>query len=165
MIEAVASDMAKDGITLGTVIVPDYVESRPVTIDRPSWRVLEDISHQHDLIWMIQDGTLNIYPADKPLRDKPLVLTESTGVLDAPEFTHDGVSLRTMMLHFLRPGYTFILQNKQVTSRAPEKYRVEEINFTGSSVGDDFGATIEAKVITANGKVKRSRDRGKGRKP
>lgn len=164
IVHAVARDMKEDGIETGIIVVPDYTEPRAVTIDRPSWRVLEDISHQHDLLWMIQDGVLNMHPADSPLRDKPLVLTPDTGVLEAPEFSHDGVDLTVMMLHFLRPGYTFILQNSHVQSRAPEKYRVEEINFSGSNVGDSFGATIKAKVIGANGKVKRSRDRGKGRK-
>lgn len=164
IVHAVVRDMKPDGIEPGIIEVPDYAEPRAVTIDRPSWRVLEDIAHQHDLLWMIQDGVFHMYPADKPLRDKPLVLTPDSGVLDAPEFSHDGVDLKVMMLHFLRPGYTFILQNKNVKSRAPEKYRVEEINFSGSNVGDTFGATIKAKVMGANGKVKRSRDRGKARR-
>lgn len=159
IVAAAVAAMEADGVTAGDLRVPQYVEARPVTIDRPAWREIEDICHQHDLIWSIQDGVLNVYPADKPLRDKALILTPHSGVLDAPEFTHDGVELKTMLLHFLRPGDTFKLSNPYVTTRAPEKYRVEEINFAGSNQGSDFGATIKAKVMDTSGKVKRSRDR------
>lgn len=164
VVDAVLTDMEKDGITRGLITVPDYVEPRPLTIDRPSWRELEDICHQHDLLWSIQDGKLNIYPADKPLKDDAVVLTADTGLLDAPEFTHEGVELRTMLLHYLRPGYTFVLAGSGDKSRAPGKYRIERISFGGSNVGDTFGCSITARPIGSNGKVKRSRDRTKARR-
>lgn len=163
LVRYVGSEMAKDGIEYGQVEIPHYVEPRAITLDKPVWRFLDDICHQHDLAWSIQDGTLNIIAADKPLRDTPVVLTPLTGVIDAPEFTTDGVDLKIMMLPYLRPGYTFILRNDQVTNRAPEKYRIEEINFSGSNVGDDFGAEIKAKVVQPNGRVKKKRDRGRRR--
>ena len=134
-------------------------------MERPAWRVLEDICHQHDRIWSVQDGVLNVYPADKPLVDKGIVLEPSTGLIGPPEFTDDGIEIKTLMVHYLRPGHTFILKSGSGSSRATEKYRIEEVSFAGSNVGGDFGATIKAKVMTGAGKVKRSRDRKKGRRP
>lgn len=163
VVDGVAADMAKDGIKVGLIDIPHYVEPRALTVDKPAWRVLEDICYQHDLLWSVQDGELNIYSADKPLRDQTLILSPLHGVIDAPQFSHDGVEIKTLMLHYFRPGYTFILRNDLVVNRAPEKYRIEEISFSGSNVGDEFGATIKAKVMI-NGKVKRSRNRGKKRK-
>lgn len=164
IIARLAEDMAKDGVTVGTINVPDYVEPRPVTIDRPAWREIEDICHQHDLLWSVQDGVLNVYSADKPLTERTLVLTERHGVIDVPEFTHDGVAIKTLMLPELRPGHPFILQNTKVLNRAPERYRIEEVNFSGSNVGGDFGCDIKAKLLSTEGNVKRSRDRTAGRR-
>lgn len=164
IVDDIAADMAADGVTVGSIEVPAYVVPRPVTIERSSWRELDDICVQHDLQWSVQDGVLSVYPSDKPLHDSPVVLRPDTGVLDVPEFTHDGVNLKTMMLPFLRPGHTFVLENPFVKARTREKYKVEEIQFTGSLVGEEFGANITAKVIGADGKVKRSRDRQAGRK-
>jgi hypothetical protein len=164
VVSAMIAEMGKDGVTRGTIDVPNYSEVRPMTIDRPAWRELEDIAHQHNLLWSVQDGKLNMYPADRPLLDKAVTLTPTTGVLDTPEFTDTGVDIRTMMIPYLRPGHTFILRNDLAVNRAPEKFRIEEINFSGSNYGDEFGASISAKVMGTSGKVKRSRDRQAGRR-
>lgn len=164
LVRYLGSEMAKDGVEIGEVEVPDYVEPRAIVIDGPVWRAMEDITHQHDLQWSIQDGTLNVIAADKPLRDKPVILSPLHGVLEAPKFTSSGVEIKTLMIHYLRPGHTFILRNDQVQNRAPEKYCIDEISFTGSNVGDDFGCEIKASVVTRAGKVKRSRDRQRKRR-
>lgn len=162
VVTALVGDMAEDGIKVGKIEVPDFAEPRARTIDRPTARELTDIAVQHDLQWSIQDGTLNMYPSDQPLRDKPLVLGPESGVIDTPEFTHEGVNVRTLMIPSLRPGHTIVLENRFVKSRASETLKIEEITFRGGNVGDDFGAEIVTKFVTKGSgkpKVKRARDR------
>lgn len=165
LVRYVVDSMAGDGIVAGRIFVPSYVEPRALTVDKPAWRILEDIRHQHDLQWWIQDGVLNMTPADTPLKRDALILTPDSGVLGVPEFTDDGVEIKTLMLPYLRPGWTFKLQNSKVPQRATEEYCIEEIEFSGDNRGGDFGASIKAKlVVPTTGKIKRSRNRGRRRR-
>lgn len=164
IVDDVVSDMVPDGVTRGIIDVLDYIEPRAITIDRPSWRVLDDIAHQHGLMWSIQDGVLNMTPADLPLKTQTIILSPQHGLLDAPTVTDDGIEIRTLMLPYLRPGMTFELRNAFKNNRAPEKYRIENVSFMGSNVGDTFGAEIKAKLILPNGKVKQKRARNRKKK-
>lgn len=164
LVRYLGSEMKKDGVEIGDIEVPNYVEPRAIVIDGPAWRALDDIAHQHNLQWSVQDGTLNVKAADKPLKNKAVILSPLHGVLEAPKFTNSGVEIKTLMIHYLRPGHTFILRNDQVTNRAPEKYCIDTIRFHGSNVGPDFGCEITASVVGSDGKLKRSRDRQRKRK-
>jgi hypothetical protein len=151
-------------VVVGKIEVPNYIEPRPFMCDKGAWRSLEDIAHQHNLNWGVQDGVVNMTAADKPLVDSGIILSPRSGVIDAPEFTHEGVEIKTLLLHYLRPGYTFILRNDDVQRlRAPEKYCIEEIRFSGSNNGDDFGCSITSKLVGNDGKIKPSRNRNKNR--
>jgi hypothetical protein len=178
--QAILEAFKEFGVKAGRIDVPDFTESRPRTIDRSARREMDDICRQHDLQWSIQENVLNVYPRNEPLdvKEREMILSPESGVIESPQFSDDGLELKTLMLPWLRPGQTFRLENKAlIEARTPESFKIEEINFAGDNFGGEFGCSIKAKQLsaknkdkkkasgkTAKRKVKRSRQRFTGLK-
>lgn len=154
IVEALVGSMAAEGVSRGTVRIPAFSETRPRSIDRVSRREFDDIAHQHDLQWSIQDGFINIYPRSEPIANTQYTLTPDTGLLGVPEFSDKGASLETLLIHDLRPGQLFKV-NSDVRERLISTCKIEDITFRGDSFDGDFGCQINARLIEG-GTVKRS---------
>lgn len=153
--------MAPDGVRIGRIDVPSFIERRMRTVDRLAREELDDICRTHDLQWSIQDGVASVYPRDDVLRDTEYTLDPLTGVIDAPEFTDKGANFRTLMLPDLRPGMSLTLKNDQIASRFSEKLKVESVNFQGSNAEGFFGAQVRALYVNGD-QVVRTRERHLG---
>lgn len=148
------------GLQRGEVRLPDVAaEARPRTIDRSARRELTDLAYQYDLQWSIQDGYVNVWPRDEARLDTGYVLGPETGIIGNPQFTDKGVTLKTMMLGHLRPGDTFLLENRATTfgPRSPRQCKIKTVNFSGGLDSNQFGASVESTYMS-DGKVERHRE-------
>lgn len=162
IVRSAVDAFGEHGIRRGIIREPSFTEARSRTVDRPARDELDDICRQHDFTWSVQDGALNIWPRDQPLRNTGYILEPETGVIGSPQFSDGGVEVQTLMLPDLRPGSTFTLRNRHVRERAPGNFCIQEMTFTGDNFGGEFGCQISARVVGANGKVRRSRERLRG---
>ncbi len=153
--------MVPEGVRIGRVEMPGFVERRIRTVDRLAREELDDICRTHDLQWYIQDGVANVYPRDNALQNTDYILEPQTGVIDAPEFSDKGANFRTLMLPDLRPGFTITLQNDQIASRFSERLKIESVNFQGSNAEGFFGAQVRALYLNGD-QVVRTRERHLG---
>ena len=162
IVERLFQKLQEEGITRGTINIPDFTEIRPRTIDRLVRRELDDIAYQHDLTWHITDGKFNMYPRDNALDNTNNLITPDTGLISSPEFTDKGVRFTTLIIPDLRPGLTVQLDkssdNKVFQRRITETVKIEEIKFSGSTNNDFFGCDIEGKFMEGD-QVVRSRQR------
>lgn len=153
-----ARTLEEYGITIGTLRLGEEVEefgSR--RSHRPANRELDDIGRTTDSIWTIQDGVFHMWGRDDPLTRGRTILSASTGLVGAPEWTERGSSMRTLMLPFLRPGELVQLEGDGIQRNLHDRtFRVERVDFFGSNdTTDPFGSHITTRLFQA-GKVKRS---------
>jgi hypothetical protein len=156
--QAIVEAFKEYGVKAGRIDIPDFTETRSRTIDRTARREMDDICRQHDLQWSIQDGVLNVYPRNEPLdaAANEMILSPEFGVIESPQFSDDGVEVKTLMLPSLRPGQTFRLENKAlINARTPESFKIEEISFSGDNFGGEFGCSIKAKQLSSKNNDKK----------
>lgn len=162
IVEDLLFEFKLKGIERGIVEIPDFTESKEYSIDNRLVRnELDDIAHQHDLIWQIIDGEINIYPRTNVIENTGYVVTPTTGLIGSPHFNEDGAKIQTAMLPDFRPGWKFNIATP--SRRITETCIVDEVVFSGSNFGRRFGADVEAKFVE-QGKVQRSIEQGIGLK-
>jgi hypothetical protein len=59
--------------------------------------ILNDVARQNDASWSIQDGKLQIVPANGVLDSEAILVNSETGMLGAPEQDDKGLKVKTLM--------------------------------------------------------------------
>lgn len=160
-VDAAADAMVEKGIKKGKIKVDDKQTGRTITFNGESAReILNDIAYTTDSVWMIIDGKLHMHKRDEVLNDSKYIITPDNGLLGSPVFSDDGVSIKTLVIHDLRPSMKIGVRSNNVGNpRINSSYKIEEINFALSTGTGEHNCSIKLKEIGADGKVKRKKER------
>lgn len=101
-----------------------------------AWRELQGVARSAGLEASIQDGALQILDLHQPLADVAVLVSKDSGLIGSPEVNADGrVTITTLMIPALcRPGVKVDLRSEGIQGG----YRVEELEITGQSRGNDW---------------------------
>jgi hypothetical protein len=113
-----------------------------VSISGSSAEWLTDFCRSADLEWSIQDGQLQITDRGKAIAQQPLILTDSTGLIESPSVDQAGVlKCKIMMTPDVRPGRLVVIDSKRIKGN----YRIETAKWEGDTHGNEWGIDLEAK--------------------
>ena len=95
--------------------------------------------------WSVQQGQIQVLgPLDIVDQDVVNSLSSKTGLIGSPQPGEDGmVSARVLLLPDLLPGRRVEIKSEQINGF----FRVERVQFTGDTWGQDWYAEIEAKPL------------------
>lgn len=163
-IDAAVESMEKRGVKRGKVKVDDKQVGRTLTFNGEYARaILDDVAYSTDSVWMIIDGKIHMHKRDEFLEDSKYILKPENGLIGSPVFNDDGVDIKTLMIHDLRPSMKIGVKSNNVGNpRINAGYKIEEITFSASTGVGEHGCSIKLKELGANGKVKRKKDRNIG---
>lgn len=163
-VDAAVESMEKRGVKRGKVKVDDKQVGRTLTFNGEYARaILDDVAYSTDSVWMIIDGKIHMHKRDEFLEDSKYILTPENGLIGSPVFNDDGVDIKTLLIHDLRPSMKIGVKSNNVGNpRINAGYKIEEITFSASTGAGEHGCSINLKELGANGKVKRKKDRNIG---
>ena len=163
-VDAAVESMEKRGVKRGKVKVDDKQVGRTLTFNGEYARaILDDVAYSTDSVWMIIDGKIHMHKRDEFLEDSKYILTPENGLIGSPVFNDDGVDIKTLLIHDLRPSMKIGVKSNNVGNpRINAGYKIEEITFSASTGAGEHGCSIKLKELGANGKVKRKKDRNIG---
>ena len=115
----------------------------PTVFASNSARALSIFCASAGLEWSIQDGELQILNLGAALDMQPYVLNSGTGLIGSPSIDKDGiVSLRTLLLHGIRPGSRVLVDSEFVKG----VYRVQECSYSGDTRGEAWFIDMVCKL-------------------
>lgn len=163
-VDAAIESMEKRGVKRGSVKVDDKKVGRTLTFNGEQARsIMDEVCYATDSVWMITDGKIHMHKRDEFLSDSKYILTPENGLLGSPVFSDDGVTIKTLLIHDLRPSMKLGVKSNNVGNpRINASYKIEEVNFSASTGAGEHGCSIKLKEIGSNGKVKRKKDRNSG---
>jgi hypothetical protein len=102
-------------------------------------RALDDYCRSAGLEWSIQDGALQILDRGAALDSRPYILKYDSGLLGSPKLDKDGhVTANVLMVPELRPGLRVQIESLAVNGL----FRLIQVDYKGSTFGNDWGMTI-----------------------
>ena len=137
-----------------------FVEKRPLTIDRPSFAELDDICHQHNLLWTVIDDRLHIRPMSTGTKTDPWLVSPDTGQIGSPRFAEDSVSVDLLLVYWFRPGMNIRLANPYVEPLSQEVHHITKVSFSGNNQDGEFKTSLDCSLP----KPKKSRSRRREKK-
>lgn len=147
--EALAAELEARGVIIGDIRIEGPPDERATTIDRPVRLELDDLCRRYNCHWTITNNEFYLWPKEEPIETAPvIVLSAEYGLIGAPEPTENGVRVKTLMIHELRPGFIFQLittPSQGKTRDIDGYYRIEHLNFAGSLMGNRWIADVNAR--------------------
>jgi hypothetical protein len=97
--------------------------------------------------WSIQDGQLQVLAPDETTIEEMVSLTETTGLIGAPEKGEDGsITARALLQGAIRPGRQVLIFSQQVEKSG--RYKVGRTQYVGDTWGQDWYTEFEGKAAT-----------------
>lgn len=116
----------------------------------PSRKALTQVLRKHRMSWSVQDGSLQILGPDGVRASEALVLDQSSGMLDTPEFgtpnKKTGKRLLTVK-NYLYPALSPGRKVRVSSLRINGLFRIERVTHDGDSRGPSWYSTIEASPL------------------
>lgn len=138
-----------EDVELGEIVLPDGVGaiSRPMSFMAPPRRALDELGRTFEFYWSVQNGVLEVIPADGTLSDVTYV-TPQTGMVGVPTITDSGVIVRCLLNPGIRPNRQIYVRS-DTTDRTGDSglYRVSSVAYSGDNWDGDFICEIEAELI------------------
>ncbi|WP_169753524.1 phage protein [Campylobacter mucosalis] len=111
---------------------------------------LKKVANNNNADWHILDGNLNILPKDKVLSlNEGFVLEQTTGLINTPEITDEGVKLTCLLNPKINIGS--LVRVKSILSEYDGDYKVQKLTHNGDFLGD----TWQTEIIATNGKYEK----------
>lgn len=105
-------------------------------------REMRDFARSAGLEFSIQDGALQLTDVGRALDLEAILLSPSTGLVGSPSVDSQGVlSCECLMIPGVVPGRLVVMD----ATRVKGNYRITRATWKGSTGGDDWGISIEAK--------------------
>jgi len=106
--------------------------------------LLSDFCRAAGYEFSIQDGCLQILPINKALESFAVRLTPDTGLVGSPTISSKGVVSGTCLIQpNLDPGRQVEIDSRFVQGH----YRLERVDYTGDTEGDDWYVNFEARSV------------------
>jgi len=142
------------GVTLGEIKLPEKVtpSDRAMTFITTPQRALNELGRTYGFYWSIQNGSLEIIPADGALSGV-VYITPETGMIGVPTITDSGVIVQALLNPDVRPGRQIYVKS-ETTDEAGQSglYRVSSVAFSGDNRDGDHIIEVEAELLK-NGKT------------
>lgn len=161
-----AKQIVQEVIGTFTGLVSGDLSGVPNVADHPdglslsgqSSRVLDDLAREYQSDWSIQDGVVNVLPADKTLSGQDVtVISARSGMIGSPTVTERGANVTTLLNTQLVPGAlisikavgsdvqlgNLFFRRENVTTNATGFYKVVTVDLKGNSRKGEWFSSVE----------------------
>lgn len=156
IVEEIQKTMPK--VQTGAIDIPNKRQlPRGRVLNGDSREVLNRVARNNNADWSIQDGSLVFLPKDKVLSDDAVLISQDTGMINAPEQTDDGLEITCLLNPALQIGGLIKLES--IIEYFNGEYKVVKLAHSGDGIGGDW----HSKMTVVGGKFQKV-DGGKGGK-
>lgn len=137
-------------IPLGAIDIPNQrALPRGKVLSGDSRMLLNKIARNNQADWSIQDGSLIFLPKNKVLNDEAVLLSQETGMINAPEQTDEGLELTCLLNPALQIGG--LVQVQSILDYFNGEYKIVKLAHSGDGIGGDW----QSKLTVAGGKFQK----------
>lgn len=156
IVEEIQKTMPK--VQAGAIDIPNKRQlPRGRVLNGDSREILNRVARNNGADWSIQDGSLVFLPKDKVLSDDAVLISQDTGMINAPEQTDDGLEITCLLNPALQIGGLIKLES--IIEYFNGEYKVVKLAHSGDGMGGDW----HSKMTVVGGKFQKV-DGGKGGK-
>lgn len=149
VVEDIYAQFEAEGIDRGEWKFPDELPpfKRPYTVCGGCKRELDNIGRGKDFYWSVQNGTMEIIPGDGYIGDI-VILSPSTGLIDTPTITDNGVKAKALLNPEIRPNRRVQIKSEVLEMNAENsEYRVSECTYAGDNRQGSFTVSITGEAV------------------
>lgn len=150
VIEAINDEFAKQNIARGEWKgVGDLPTlTRPYSMCGSCSRELNRLGRTHGFYWSIQNGALEIIPGDGYLGGIAF-LTPTTGLIESPTITDNGVSAKALLNPEIRPNRRVRIESEMLKANGGGgEYRVSAASYVGDNRDGDFFVQVDGESVS-----------------
>lgn len=151
VLEDLAAELEKDGITRGEWKLPDDLPTmaRPYAACGSCTRELDRLGRAFQFYWSSQNQKLEIVPGDDAFGTVVLI-NQQSGMIGSPAITDNGVVVKVLLNPEIRVGHKVKVESEHLEMNgANGEFRVSQLNFAGDNrgTGDDHFVEIHGEAI------------------
>ena len=157
IIEELQKTMPK--VQSGAIDIPNQRKlPRGRVLNGNSRDILTKIARNNKADWSIQDGSLIFLPKDKVLSDDAVLISQDTGMINAPEQTDEGLELTCLLNPALQIGG--LVKVESIIEYFNGEYKIVKLAHSGDGIGGDW----HSKMTVVGGKFKKVEKEKSGQK-
>lgn len=137
--EQILTELSKTlpNVNLGTVEVTNKRKlPRGKVMNGDTRELLNRLARNSGADWSIQDGELVFLPKNKVLKAEAILISQETGMVNAPEHTDDGLELQCLLNPQLAIGG--LVEVKSILDYFNGQYKVVKLLHSGDAMGGDW---------------------------
>ena len=148
IVEELQKTMPK--VQSGAIDVPNQRKlPRGRVLNGNSRDILTKIARNNKADWSIQDGSLIFLPKDKVLSDDAVLISQDTGMINAPEQTDEGLELTCLLNPALQIGG--LVKVESIIEYFNGEYKIVKLAHSGDGIGGDW----HSKMTVVGGKFQK----------
>nr|DAN67755.1 MAG TPA: 43 kDa tail protein [Caudoviricetes sp.] len=148
IVEELQKTMPK--VQTGAIDIPNQRKlPRGRVLNGNSRDILTKIARNNKADWSIQDGSLIFLPKDKVLSDDAVLISQDTGMINAPEQTDEGLELTCLLNPALQIGG--LVKVESIIEYFNGEYKIVKLAHSGDGIGGDW----HSKMTVAGGKFQK----------
>lgn len=105
-----------------------------------SRELLNRIAKNSGADWSVQDGQFVFLPKDKVLNEQAVLLSQNTGLINAPQQTNDGLELECLLNPALHIGG--LVKVESILDFFNGEYKIVKLEHSGDGIGGDWLSKI-----------------------
>ncbi|KAL1028863.1 hypothetical protein CH568_007315 [Haemophilus influenzae] len=145
IVEELQKTMPK--VQTGAIDIPNQRKlPRGRVLNGNSRDILTKIARNNKADWSIQDGSLIFLPKDKVLSDDAVLISQDTGMINAPEQTDEGLELTCLLNPALQIGG--LVKVESIIEYFNGEYKIVKLAHSGDGIGGDWHSKMT--VVGAN---------------
>ena len=148
IVEELQKTMPK--VQTGAIDIPNQRKlPRGRVLNGNSRDILTKIARNNKADWSIQDGSLIFLPKDKVLSDDAVLISQDTGMINAPEQTDEGLELTCLLNPALQIGG--LVKVESIIEYFNGEYKIVKLAHSGDGIGGDW----HSKMTVVGGKFQK----------
>lgn len=148
IVEELQKTMPK--VQTGAIDIPNQRKlPRGRVLNGNSRDILTKIACNNNADWSIQDGALIFLPKDKVLNDDAVLISQDTGMINAPEQTDEGLELTCLLNPALQIGG--LVKVESIIDYFNGEYKIIKLAHSGDGIGGDW----HSKMTVVGGKFQK----------
>ena len=157
IVEELQKTMPK--VQTGAIDIPNQRKlPRGRVLNGNSRDILTKIARNNKADWSIQDGSLIFLPKDKVLSDDAVLISQDTGMINAPEQTDEGLELTCLLNPALQIGG--LVKVESIIEYFNGEYKIVKLAHSGDGIGGDW----RSKMTVVGGKFQKVEKEKSGQK-
>lgn len=157
IVEELQKTMPK--VQTGAIDIPNQRKlPRGRVLNGNSRDILTKIARNNKADWSIQDGSLIFLPKDKVLSDDAVLISQDTGMINAPEQTDEGLELTCLLNSALQIGG--LVKVESIIEYFNGEYKIVKLAHSGDGIGGDW----RSKMTVVGGKFQKVEKEKSGQK-